>query len=195
MIVCNGIVGACLLWGGVRHREQDFQAQGASAALAVLVALTSLTMVLPNLAAQELGPAQLLDVGEERTPVGPHLPLLVDELPLVALLASHARGKRIVRGAKELRVKESDRIDAVADGLRACGTRIRAREDGWEITEKTRISGKPVYAAQKIAFSPSVPSVSDAKDLAGELKAEYVMQQITRMETAIGKDAELARRI
>jgi Ca2+:H+ antiporter len=56
MIVCNGIVGGCLLWGGVRHREQGFQAQGASAALAVLVALTSLTMVLPNLAAQELGP-------------------------------------------------------------------------------------------------------------------------------------------
>jgi Ca2+:H+ antiporter len=56
MIVCNGIVGACLLWGGVRHREQGFQAQGASAALAVLVALTSLTMVLPNLAAQDLGP-------------------------------------------------------------------------------------------------------------------------------------------
>ena len=62
------------------------------------------------------------------------VPLLVDELPLVALLASHARGKSIVRGAKELRFKESDRIDAVADGLRACGARVRAREDGWEIT-------------------------------------------------------------
>jgi 3-phosphoshikimate 1-carboxyvinyltransferase len=62
------------------------------------------------------------------------VPLLVDELPLVALLASHARGKSVVRGAKELRVKESDRIDAVADGLRACGAHIRAREDGWEIT-------------------------------------------------------------
>jgi Ca2+:H+ antiporter len=56
MIVCNGIVGACLLWGGVRHHEQGFQTQGASAALAVLVALTSLTMVLPNLASPELGP-------------------------------------------------------------------------------------------------------------------------------------------
>jgi 3-phosphoshikimate 1-carboxyvinyltransferase len=62
------------------------------------------------------------------------VPLLVDELPLVALLASHARGKSVVRGAKELRVKESDRIDAVADGLRACGAHIRAREDGWEVT-------------------------------------------------------------
>ncbi|MGY4512414.1 Ca2+:H+ antiporter [Bradyrhizobium sp. USDA 3650] len=56
MIVCNGIVGACLLWGGIRHHEQGFQAQGASAAMAVLVALTGLTMILPNLAAQELGP-------------------------------------------------------------------------------------------------------------------------------------------
>lgn len=48
MIVCNGIVGACLLWGGARHREQAFQLQGASAALAVLAALTILTLVLPN---------------------------------------------------------------------------------------------------------------------------------------------------
>src|SRR3954452_1046355 len=56
MIVCNGIVGACLLWGGIRHHEQGFQSQGASATMAVLVALTGLTMILPNLAAQELGP-------------------------------------------------------------------------------------------------------------------------------------------
>jgi Ca2+:H+ antiporter len=56
MIVCNGIVGVCLLVGGVRHREQGFQVQGASAALAVLVALTSLSMILPNLAASDLGP-------------------------------------------------------------------------------------------------------------------------------------------
>src|SRR5262245_54145035 len=43
MIVCNGIVGLCLLAGGVRHHEQGFQVQGASAALAVLAALTILT--------------------------------------------------------------------------------------------------------------------------------------------------------
>ena len=56
MIVCNGIVGLCLLMGGARHHEQGFQVQGASAALAVLVALTSLTLILPNYAASELGP-------------------------------------------------------------------------------------------------------------------------------------------
>jgi Ca2+:H+ antiporter len=56
MIVCNGIVGICLLMGGARYREQGFQVQGASAAMAVLAALTSLTLILPNFAARELGP-------------------------------------------------------------------------------------------------------------------------------------------
>jgi Ca2+:H+ antiporter len=56
MIVMNGIVGLCLLWGGARHREQGFQIDAASAALAVLAALTTLTLVLPNVATSEPGP-------------------------------------------------------------------------------------------------------------------------------------------
>jgi Ca2+:H+ antiporter len=57
MIVCNGIVGLCLLAGGVRHHEQGFQVQGASAALAVLAALTTLTLILPNVTTSAPGPA------------------------------------------------------------------------------------------------------------------------------------------
>ncbi|WP_228370696.1 calcium:proton antiporter [Candidatus Korobacter versatilis] len=49
MIVCNGIVGLCLLAGGVRHREQGFQLQGTNAALSVLIALSTLTLVFPNI--------------------------------------------------------------------------------------------------------------------------------------------------
>jgi Ca2+:H+ antiporter len=56
MIVCNGIVGLCLLWGGARHHEQGFQVHGASAALAVLAALTTLTLILPNVATTAPGP-------------------------------------------------------------------------------------------------------------------------------------------
>src|ERR1700746_3667740 len=48
MIICNGVVGLCLLVGGVRHYEQGFQALGASAALAVLATFVALTLVLPN---------------------------------------------------------------------------------------------------------------------------------------------------
>ena len=67
MLVCNGIVGLCLLSGGVRHHEQDFQVQGASGALAVLAALTTLTLVLPNYTLTTPGPvfttSQLLFAG------------------------------------------------------------------------------------------------------------------------------------
>jgi Ca2+:H+ antiporter len=56
MIVCNGIVGLCLLLGGLRHREQAFQLQGASAALAVLAALSVLALVLPSYATTVPGP-------------------------------------------------------------------------------------------------------------------------------------------
>jgi Ca2+:H+ antiporter len=56
MIACNGIVGLCLLAGGVRHHEQGFQLQGASAALAVLAALTILTLVVPNFTTTTPGP-------------------------------------------------------------------------------------------------------------------------------------------
>jgi len=56
MIVCNGIVGICLLAGGARHGEQGFQVSGASAALAVLAALTVLSLVLPNYTLATAGP-------------------------------------------------------------------------------------------------------------------------------------------
>jgi 3-phosphoshikimate 1-carboxyvinyltransferase len=75
------------------------------------------------------------------------VPLLVDELPLVALLASHARGKSVVRGAEELRVKETDRIEAVSDGLRAFGAHVTSRPDGWAINGvPTRLKGGRIDA-------------------------------------------------
>src|SRR5947208_5255496 len=61
------------------------------------------------------------------------VPLLVDELPLFALAAAVARGNSRVTGAAELRVKETDRIESVTNGLRAVGVRIRARDDGFEV--------------------------------------------------------------
>ncbi len=56
MIVCNGIVGLCLLTGGLRYREQSFQLQGANATLTVLIALTTLTLVFPNVTTATPGP-------------------------------------------------------------------------------------------------------------------------------------------
>lgn len=56
MIILNGLVGLSLLIGGARHHEQGFQAQGASAALAVLTALMALSLVLPNFTTSAAGP-------------------------------------------------------------------------------------------------------------------------------------------
>jgi 3-phosphoshikimate 1-carboxyvinyltransferase len=61
------------------------------------------------------------------------VPLLVDELPLFALVAAFARGESVVRGAGELRVKESDRLEAVQDVLRPLGVRIRTSEEGLRV--------------------------------------------------------------
>ncbi len=61
------------------------------------------------------------------------VPLAIDELPLVALLGCFAEGETIVRGAQELRVKESDRIATVVDGLNALGGDLEATEDGFVV--------------------------------------------------------------
>ena len=68
------------------------------------------------------------------TDVGPdEVPQLVDELPLFALAAAVARGDSRLTGAGELRLKESDRIETVTNGLRTLGVRIRPRDDGFDV--------------------------------------------------------------
>jgi 3-phosphoshikimate 1-carboxyvinyltransferase len=62
------------------------------------------------------------------------VPLAIDELPLVALLGCFAEGETVVRGAQELRLKESDRIATVVEGLRGLGAAIEATADGFAVT-------------------------------------------------------------
>jgi 3-phosphoshikimate 1-carboxyvinyltransferase len=61
------------------------------------------------------------------------VPLAIDELPLVALLGCFAEGETVVRGAAELRVKETDRIATVVEGLRGLGASIEATDDGFVV--------------------------------------------------------------
>ena len=62
------------------------------------------------------------------------VPLAIDELPLVALLGCFAEGETVVHGAQELRLKETDRIATVVDGLSGLGAAIEATEDGFAVT-------------------------------------------------------------
>jgi 3-phosphoshikimate 1-carboxyvinyltransferase len=99
------------------------------------------------------------------------VPALVDELPLVALLASHARGETRVGGAAELRVKETDRIEAVTDGLRALGARIHSRPDGWIVTGvPSRLRGGRIDARgdHRIAMLGAVAGLASREGTAVE---------------------------
>src|SRR4051812_46438561 len=56
MIVCNGLVGVCILVGGVKFREQDFRVSGANLYLSMLVVLATITLILPNTTLTAPGP-------------------------------------------------------------------------------------------------------------------------------------------
>jgi 3-phosphoshikimate 1-carboxyvinyltransferase len=74
------------------------------------------------------------------------VPLAIDELPLVALLGCFADGETIVRGAGELRVKESDRIAGVVDGLSGLGADIEATDDGFVVRGTGGVEGGTLEA-------------------------------------------------
>lgn len=72
---------------------------------------------------------------------GDIIPRLIDELPIIALLATQAQGETVIRDAEELKVKETDRIQVVADALNSMGAAITPTEDGMMIKGKTALHG------------------------------------------------------
>jgi 3-phosphoshikimate 1-carboxyvinyltransferase len=85
-------------------------------------------------AAEPIADLEISSAPIEGTTLEAHeVPLAIDELPLVALLGCFAEGETIVRGAGELRVKESDRIATVVEGLRGLGAEIEAARDGFVV--------------------------------------------------------------
>lgn len=75
---------------------------------------------------------------------GDIIPRLIDELPIITLLATQAQGKTVIRDAEELKVKETDRIQVVADALNAMGADIVPTEDGMIISGKTALHGAEI---------------------------------------------------
>ena len=72
---------------------------------------------------------------------GADIPRLIDELPVIALLATQANGTTVVRNAEDLRKKESDRITTIVNGLRSIGADIEEMPDGFVINGKTELNG------------------------------------------------------
>lgn len=89
------------------------------------------------------------------------VPAIVDELPLIAVLGCYASGVTEVRGAAELRVKESDRIAAIAADLRAMGAQIEVFDDGFRIEGPQRLHGAAVksFGDHRIAMAMAVAAL------------------------------------
>ena len=88
------------------------------------------------------------------------VPNVIDEIPLVAVLGSIAEGKTIVKGAKELRVKESDRIKSISTELKKLGAKIEEKEDGFIVEGVKKLKGTRVnsWNDHRIAMSLVIAS-------------------------------------
>ena len=75
---------------------------------------------------------------------GALIPRLIDELPIIALLATQAQGQTVIKDAEELKVKETDRIQVVADALNSMGATITPTADGMIIEGKSALHGARV---------------------------------------------------
>ncbi len=92
----------------------------------------------------------------------PEVPLAIDELPLVALLGAFAEGETVVRGAGELRHKETDRIATVVDGLRGLGASIEATADGFVVQGTGELRGGvlPAHGDHRLAMLGAVAGLA-----------------------------------
>jgi 3-phosphoshikimate 1-carboxyvinyltransferase len=86
---------------------------------------------------------------------GAEIPNVIDELPILAVAAALAEGRTVIKDARELRVKETDRIAAVARNLRAFGVQVDEREDGMEIEGAATLQGADVesFGDHRIAMA------------------------------------------
>jgi 3-phosphoshikimate 1-carboxyvinyltransferase len=89
------------------------------------------------------------------------VPFLIDELPLIALVATQAQGKTIVSGAKELRVKETDRLKAIVSELKKMGANIKEKEDGFIVVGPSKLQGAACesFDDHRIAMSLAIAAL------------------------------------
>ncbi len=92
---------------------------------------------------------------------GDQVPAILDELPLLAVVASQARGRTVVTGAAELRVKETDRIEAITNELTKLGVSIESLPDGFAVEGPSHIRGGTVdsHGDHRIAMSLRIASL------------------------------------
>ncbi|MEM7488730.1 MAG: 3-phosphoshikimate 1-carboxyvinyltransferase, partial [Pseudomonadota bacterium] len=122
---------------------------------------------------------------------------MIDEYPILSVVAANAEGTTVMRGVAELRVKECDRIDAMATGLRACGIEVRDGADWWEVDGRGPggVAGGATVATHldhRIAMSFLVAGLASRRaitvDDAGPIATSFPVFQ--ELMTALGASFE-----
>lgn len=156
------ILGAALLVGG---SEVSVSGVGVNPTrtgmLDVLGGMGAEVRVFPK---KESAGEAIADLYAVHTPLeafeidGALVPRLIDEIPILAVMASQATGRSVIRGARELRVKESDRIAAISSNLRKMGCHVEEREDGMAIDGPVALKGARIetHGDHRIAMAFAV---------------------------------------
>jgi 3-phosphoshikimate 1-carboxyvinyltransferase len=114
---------------------------------------------------------------------GNTIPYLVDEIPILAVIATQAKGKTVISGAEELKVKESDRISSMAGELKRMGADITERKDGLIIKGPSRLKGATVDAQgdHRVAMSLGIAGLL-AKDKTVIKGADCISESFPQFE-------------
>jgi 3-phosphoshikimate 1-carboxyvinyltransferase len=119
----------------------------------------------------------------------------IDEVPILAVLGAVAEGETVIRGAQELRVKESDRIAQMAAGLRAMGTRVEELPDGLRIQGGALRGGAVIDSAMDhriaLAFSVAALAAREPCSISGAEWADVSFPGFYRLLRNLGADAEI----
>jgi 3-phosphoshikimate 1-carboxyvinyltransferase len=120
---------------------------------------------------------------------GAEIANVIDEIPILAVAGALAEGKTIIRDAKELRVKETDRIAAVAGNLREMGVPVEEFEDGMEITGGTQLRGARLksFGDHRIAMAFAIAGLF--------AKGDTIIEDVECVQTSYPGFAEMLEKV
>ena len=117
---------------------------------------------------------------------------LIDEIPALAIAMACAKGVSKVKNAKELRVKETDRIKAVVENLKLCGIEARELEDGFEIKGgEIKRAEVPSYGDHRIAMSFAIAGLKNGMEIT---QAEYINISFPNFLEILSKITQVEKR-
>jgi 3-phosphoshikimate 1-carboxyvinyltransferase len=157
------VVAACIVPGSDLVIDHVYVGPGRAAFLDVLGRMGAQVQVQEEDPAANTatiraryGPLVATEVG------GSEIPGLIDEIPVLAVAAAAAVGTTVFRDAAELRVKESDRVETIAEGLSALGVAVDRHPDGLTVTGAGRLRGTPVdsHGDHRIAMAMAVAALA-----------------------------------